>query len=212
MEQYKGYKLEEIEFKTGITRRNIKFWCSVYKIKPKKIGRSNYYSELQFELLKLINFLSNSHYFTQKYIKLIVDYNQNPDKFESLNKSRELIIELNRFFADTSELLKLNLNIFSLDEKMLNTYGYPAKKNETDTSIKIEKIKSVENNETLKPFTKKNANQNSQKINAEKKPVQVQPQPAANPAARPVQQPVRQAKKPENEKILNPVKQDSYLL
>ncbi|HPG29360.1 MAG TPA: MerR family transcriptional regulator [bacterium] len=216
MEQNKGYKLEEIEFKSGITRRNIKFWCSVYKIKPKKIGRSNYYSELQFELLKLINFLSDSHYFTQKYIKLIVDYNQNPDKFESLHKSRELIIELNRFFADNVELLKLNLNIFSLDEKMLNAYGYPVKKNETNTAIKIEKLKSVENNETEKLIFEKNTAKKNQKIKAEKKSVQVQhptsAESAAQPVSQPVKQPVHQQKKSEPEKNLNPIRQDSYLL
>ncbi len=145
MKQNLGYKLDEVVMKSGITQRNVKFWCAVYNIKPKKIGRSNYYSELQFQTLKLINFLSNSNLFTQNFVRLIVDYNIKQDKTESLLTCNNFINELNLLLSENTELAKLNLNIFSMDSKFINlTVSEKFPDNTVNDIIKKDSLKNTE--------------------------------------------------------------------
>ncbi|MBP7652404.1 MerR family transcriptional regulator [Candidatus Dependentiae bacterium] len=145
MKQNLGYKLDEVVEKSGITQRNVKFWCAVYNIKPKKIGRSNYYSELQFQTLKLINFLSNSNLFTQKFVRLIADYNIKQDKTESLSACNNFVNELNLLLSENTELAKLNFNIFSMDSQFINlTVSEKFKHNSVADIIKKEPLKKTE--------------------------------------------------------------------
>jgi len=105
------FTLKEIVEKVGTTSRNIKFWCNYYNLKPVKKGRNNYYSEKLFQILKIINLLSSSKYFTQKFIKIIVEYNFIKKK-DSLKSYKGFLSNINKFLKKAEELQSLNLNFF----------------------------------------------------------------------------------------------------
>jgi len=105
----KKYNLEQVMSITGISKRNIKFWSNVYNIKPEKIGRSNYYSEKLLQLLKMISFLSESLLFTQKFIKLLIDFNLNRLPQNSYNY-HNFYTNFSAFLKNNSELKNLNFN------------------------------------------------------------------------------------------------------
>lgn len=108
----KDYTLNQILELTGITRRNVKFWTNVYNIKPTKVGRRNYYSEIELQLLKMISFLSSHSLYTQKFIKLLVDFNLqrlNLNKFDF----KSFYKKFDDLLSNNDMLKKINLH-FSL--------------------------------------------------------------------------------------------------
>ncbi|HPP86875.1 MAG TPA: helix-turn-helix domain-containing protein [bacterium] len=109
------YKLEEIIQLTGITPRNIKFWCDTYNIKPKKIGRNNFYSEQQLQILNFIKLMTETSFFTQKFIKLIVDLNLQPNN-DIIKTFSEFRDEINNLTKNSDKLLTLNFNIINLND------------------------------------------------------------------------------------------------
>jgi len=110
------YTFKDVINLTQISPRNIKFWSSIYGIKPLKIGRSNYYSDLQIQLLRLIKFLTDTNFFSQKFIKKIVNY-----YMDTTGYAKELFIkfmlENQNFFNENSLLKPINFNLFNLDFK-----------------------------------------------------------------------------------------------
>ncbi len=141
------YSFNQILEITSISKRNIKFWCSVYQIKPKKIGRNNYYSEKQVQLLNLINLLSKSSLFTQKFIKLIIDFNLDRN-YDTTKIYIPFINNFSNFFKLNSTLKSFNFTFLPL------------------TSCNIENLKIEEDKispQTISPHIKKEINKLSDK-------------------------------------------------
>ncbi len=67
-----GLYLDEVVEQTGISQRNIKYWCNKYQIPVEKDGRSNLYSSTAINALKLVKLLSNSKLFNHHFIRLQV--------------------------------------------------------------------------------------------------------------------------------------------
>lgn len=82
--------LEDLVEKTGISERNIKYWCGKYELPIAKEGRRNVYPEKTVALLELIDLLSESELFTRHFIKLQVQriLGKEPKKIESYKEYR----------------------------------------------------------------------------------------------------------------------------
>jgi len=168
-----GYKLDEIIELTSISKRNIKFWCSVYKILPKKIGRTNYYSEAQFQLLKLINTLSSIGFFTQKFIRVIVDYNQSENPNQVVSQYGNFVFQFDRFLSDNSLLKLINLDIFDKSDRDIISSLSTRRQNQ-NPNIVLEKSQTLNYKKNLSaksktdgsiPITKKKATNRIEPVN-----------------------------------------------
>ena len=78
----KKYYLEDVIELTGISERNIKFWVAEYHLKVIKEGRKNHYPAQTVLLLNLIKDLSESKFFTTKFVQIQVERCKYPDKME----------------------------------------------------------------------------------------------------------------------------------
>ncbi len=62
--------LDDVIEETGISKRNVKYWCQKYELPVKKDGRKNVYPEDTINALELVKLLSNSQLFNHRFIRL----------------------------------------------------------------------------------------------------------------------------------------------
>ncbi len=67
------FTLEELIVRTGVSRRNIKYWTALYALPHRRDGRRNFYPPITEQLLKGISLLSAHPIFTTAYIHWLID-------------------------------------------------------------------------------------------------------------------------------------------
>lgn len=65
--------LEELTKRTGVSRRNIKYWTALYDLPFRREGRRNLYPEITERLLRAIAALSAHPIFTTAYVRWMID-------------------------------------------------------------------------------------------------------------------------------------------
>ncbi len=106
-------RIEAVVKLTGISQRNIKYWCNKYEIPVEKAGRSNIYPPETVNALRLVSLLSNSNFFNHRFIRLHVQraLGRPVDQLEFLEEYRTVRKEgaalLNQFstLSGTTRLL-----------------------------------------------------------------------------------------------------------
>jgi len=130
LDSHNKYHLEDVIDITGISERNVKFWVAEYRLKVTKEGRKNIYPEQTITLLRLIKELSESRFFTTKFIQIQVERCKNPSK----TKIRGLS-ELNEI---TNRMLQYILDI---QAKAVETFE-PTEQKQAEVVQEPERLKS----------------------------------------------------------------------
>ncbi len=94
----KKYYLEDVIEITAISERNIKFWVAEYHLNVYKEGRKNVYPPQTITLLNLIKELTESKFFTTRFIQIQVERCKNPHRtnikgLQSLNEITKKMLQ-----------------------------------------------------------------------------------------------------------------------
>ncbi len=65
--------VDDVVEETGISKRNVKYWCKKYDLPVEKDGRSNVYPPQTVKLLRLVDLLSDTDLFNHRFIQMQVD-------------------------------------------------------------------------------------------------------------------------------------------
>ncbi|GEM_PF-5036109 len=65
--------LDDVVEETGISKRNVKYWCQKYELPVEKDGRKNVYPADTINALRLVKLLSGSKLFNHRFIRLQIE-------------------------------------------------------------------------------------------------------------------------------------------
>ncbi|HOK41749.1 MAG TPA: MerR family transcriptional regulator [bacterium] len=134
------YTTKEVISLLKISPRNLKFWIKEYNLKPEKKGKVNYFNEVLFEQLKIINYFSNNNYFTGKLLAIYLnEISENSTmKFENeKNKLKEFIKNLGEI---EKELNKKNLFLSLLTDE-IKVKEVKEEEEESKSSERVQQLK-----------------------------------------------------------------------
>ncbi len=65
--------LEQVVRQTGISTRNVKYWCTLHRLEVRRRGRRNLYPPSTVSLLEAIARLADLHVYTTRFTRWLVD-------------------------------------------------------------------------------------------------------------------------------------------